>query len=78
MFSLRNKRKLSLNYPQFPPLIGAPQYMLPEQDAFGNTVQCSAEAAFLRHCRTNFENGAAKTVPVGHLAHIDICPVAGL
>ena len=32
--------------------------------------QCSAEAAFLRHCRTNSENDAAKNVPVGHLAHI--------
>ena len=33
--------------------------------------QCSAEAAFLRHCPTNFENDAAKTVPVGHLAYTD-------
>ena len=40
--------------------------------------QCSAENAFLRHCRTNFENDAVKTVPGGHLAHIDLWPVAGL
>ena len=33
--------------------------------------QCSAEAAFLRHCPTNFENDAAKTGPAGHLAHTD-------
>ena len=33
--------------------------------------QCFAEAAFLRHCRTNFEYDADKTVPAGHLAHID-------
>ena len=33
--------------------------------------QCSAEAAFLCHYRT-------KTVPVGHLAHIDFWRVAGL
>ena len=25
-------------------------------------MQCSSEAAFLHHCRTNFENGAARTV----------------
>ena len=43
-----------------------------------NALQCSAEAAFLRHCRTNFENDTAKTVPVGHLALIDFRPVAGL
>ena len=34
-------------------------------------LQCSAEAVFLRHCRRNFEHDAAKTVPVGHLAHIN-------
>ena len=34
-------------------------------------VQCSAEAAFLRHCPTNYENDAAKTGPTGHLAHTD-------
>ena len=28
-----------------------------------SVIQCSAEAAFLRHCRTNFENDTAKTVP---------------
>ena len=41
-------------------------------------MQCSAEAAFLRHHCTNFENDTAKTVPAGHLAHIDFQPVAGL
>ena len=40
--------------------------------------QCSAEAAFLRHCPTNFENDAAKTVPAGHLAHTEFWPGAGL
>ena len=35
------------------------------------SCQCSAEAAFLRHCPTNFENDAAKTGPAGHLAHTD-------
>ena len=40
--------------------------------------QCSAEAAFLHHCRTNFEYETAKTVPVGHLAHTDFWPVTGL
>ena len=40
--------------------------------------QCTAEAAFLRHRRTNFENDAAKTVPAAHLAHTDFWPVAGL
>ena len=40
--------------------------------------QCSAEAAFLRHCHKNFENDAAKTVPAGHLAHIDFLPGTGL
>ena len=34
-------------------------------------LQCSAEAVFLRHCRRNFEHDAAKTVPVGHVAHIN-------
>ena len=34
-------------------------------------LQCSAEAAFLRDCPTNFENDAAKTGPAGHLAHTD-------
>ena len=41
-------------------------------------MQCSSEAAFLRHCHTNFEYDAAKTVPAGHLGHIDFWPVAGL
>ena len=45
---------------------------------FPRSRALSAEAAFLRHCRTNFENDAAKTVPAGHLAHIDFRPVAGL
>ena len=40
--------------------------------------QCSAEAAFLRHCRPNFENDAVKTIPAGHLAHTDLWPVTGL
>ena len=34
-------------------------------------LQCSAEAAFLCNCPTNFENDAAKTGPAGHLAHTD-------
>ena len=41
-------------------------------------VQCSAEAAFFRHCHTNFENDAAKTFPAGHLAHVDFWPGSGL
>ena len=45
---------------------------------FSINTQCSAEAAFLRHCPTNFENDAAKTVPAGHLAHTDFWPGAGL
>ena len=41
-------------------------------------MQCSAEAAFLRHCHTNFEYDTAKTVQAGHLAYLDFWPVTGL
>ena len=50
----------------------------PSKKSFDILEQCSAEAAFLRHCRKNFENDAAKTVPEGHLGHIDFWPGARL
>ena len=44
-------------------------FSLPKQS------QCSAEAAFMRHCRTNLEYDTTKIVPMNHLAHIDFWPV---
>ena len=48
-----------------------------QQELSPDRIQCSAEAAFLRRCCTNFEYDTAKTVPIEHQVHIDFWPVAG-